>query len=99
MARYLAVFGGGHLPSCKPDGSFKSLQCYEQECWCVNEQTGNEIRHTRTKVPDTPDCECKYFTTALPVWGWVETGAPQVTEMVKCTGWCFAIVMHQVLSV
>lgn len=57
MAKYLAVFSGGHVPLCKPDGKFQRVQCHLTECWCVEEETGDELQYTRVQTPAQPDCE------------------------------------------
>ena len=59
MAKYLAVFSGGFVPSCKPDGNFRPVQCYDSECWCVEEASGEELENTRTTLPSKPNCECE----------------------------------------
>ena len=60
MARYLAVFGGGFVPDCKPDGTFEEIQCYDNTCWCVD-KNGVETGSTRVALPNRPDCKCKLF--------------------------------------
>lgn len=59
MAKYLAVFSGGHVPECKPDGTFKVVQCYRGECWCVDETTGDELKGTRVMDRDRLNCDCE----------------------------------------
>jgi len=58
MAKYFAVFNGGFVPLCKPDGTFKQNQCYDGWCWCVEEESGEEVPNTRVEEPGMPNCEC-----------------------------------------
>ena len=57
--RYRAVFGGGFLPSCSPEGLYEPVQCQDNECWCVIKETGDEIAGTRISAPEIPNCDCK----------------------------------------
>merc|ERR1712072_135409 len=40
---------GAYIPSCKPDGTYKTTQCHGSTgfCWCVNSK-GKEIKGTKT---------------------------------------------------
>ena len=46
-------------PSCNQDGSFRDIQCYGAECYCVDSR-GVEIQRTRKNFIDgKPICEKK----------------------------------------
>ena len=40
-------------PSCETDGSYKPLQCYWEECWCVDVYSGDEIPGTRLSIQES----------------------------------------------
>lgn len=49
-------------PSCNADGSYRDIQCYGSQCYCVNSR-GVEILGTRKSFIDgKPNCEedCKW---------------------------------------
>ncbi|KAK3709526.1 hypothetical protein QZH41_006764 [Actinostola sp. cb2023] len=49
-------------PSCNPDGSFRDIQCYGAQCYCV-EGRGVEIQGTRKNFIDgKPNCERTYVS-------------------------------------
>ena len=49
------------VPECEPSGLFKALQCYtypssgKEDCWCVDQNTGQEIPGTRI-TGSRPNC-------------------------------------------
>merc|ERR1719450_1233043 len=50
---------GAPTPQCKPDGSYQEKQCHASTgyCWCVEPETGNEIKGTK-KGPTEGDVTC-----------------------------------------
>ena len=51
------------VPDCLPDGRYNQIQCYtyagigKTDCWCVDQQSGEEIKGTRVtgRRPVCPD--------------------------------------------
>lgn len=39
-------------PACQTDGSYSPLQCYHQDCWCVDSQSGVEVPGTRKPIAE-----------------------------------------------
>ncbi|XP_067929692.1 collagen alpha-1(XVIII) chain-like isoform X2 [Watersipora subatra] len=54
--RYMAIFNGGFIPRCSPNGLYEPVQCFETECWCVTDD-GEEISNTRVASPSIPNCD------------------------------------------
>ena len=69
MARYNAVFNGGFIPKCKPDGTFSEVQCHDGECWCVNTATGEEMGSTRSTQTQQLNCKCESCISCIVLHG------------------------------
>lgn len=67
--RYMAVFSGGFLPVCTPEGLYDPVQCHKGECWCVSKDTGEEIANTRTYDATIPNCDCEYIEALWKSFG------------------------------
>ena len=56
------------IPECLPDGKYKQIQCYtfpmtsQTTCWCVDQQSGDEIKGTEVtnKTPVCPDGKVQF---------------------------------------
>lgn len=57
---------GTYTPSCKQNGSFEDIQCFEGECWCVS-PTGEEILNTRDLKHTIPNCQGKVHAIFIPL--------------------------------
>lgn len=53
---------GSFRPLCSESGDYKSIQCHESKCWCVDKQ-GIEVENTRVNLPQMPTC---VETTPIP---------------------------------
>ena len=64
------VLAGAYIPRCTEQGDFDRRQCWGStgECWCVDHK-GAEIEHTRTMLPNTPDCEASSKQGNVVCWG------------------------------
>ncbi|XP_033727133.1 uncharacterized protein LOC117316581 isoform X2 [Pecten maximus] len=53
---------GTYPPRCTIDGEFEDIQCFEGDCWCVDDK-GNERHNTRVRSSKTPNCKATTVKT------------------------------------
>ncbi|XP_078487794.1 uncharacterized protein LOC100178206 [Ciona intestinalis] len=53
------VQDGPFVPKCLEDGSYKKVQCYYDECWCVETQYGKELEGTRSPISKQTSMTCE----------------------------------------
>ncbi|XP_038045827.1 uncharacterized protein LOC119720270 [Patiria miniata] len=41
---------------CAQDGSFTPIQCHGEDCWCVDQTSGHELKGSRVSDGTKPDC-------------------------------------------
>lgn len=81
---------GGFTPQCKPDGSYKSVQCHALTgfCWCVN-KAGVRISGTEERYKQ-PNCE------GIKISGNVQL--PQSANEVVLPGSCLTVFIQEMIS-
>ncbi|XP_057314762.1 uncharacterized protein LOC130655955 [Hydractinia symbiolongicarpus] len=81
---------GGFTPQCKPDGSYKSVQCHALTgfCWCVN-KAGVRISGTEERYKQ-PNCE------GIKISGNVQL--PQSANKVVLPGSCLTVFIQEMIS-
>lgn len=70
---------GTYPPRCTIDGEFEDIQCFEGDCWCVD-NNGNERHNTRVRSSKTPVCQAtteKTMTTKVSTTPAVVTSKPK----------------------